>query len=201
MYFWNVCIKDIIKQCMPQGPFPQAIIFNECACHAILLSSNTSMIQALALKHSLSLFRAPHAEWCPLANHMPLPHQHHEEEKAENRKEAHHAIDPADINSAHPLVDIEINTQPHHQAHTINRNNRLGSMAPETLADIVHRNRNAHQAADRDENLPDRKHYPVQMIQQRCAHQAQPNRLQNKTRQPQRMQAIFGLPGAAVAPR
>jgi len=132
---------------------------------------------------------------------MPLPHQHHEEEERENGKEAHHAIHPSDIDSSNPLVDIEVNTQPHHQAHAINRDDRLGGMAAEALADIVDRHGNADQATDRDEHLADRKHHPVQVIQQRRAHHAEANRLQDETRQPQCVQAILGLPRAAIACR
>jgi hypothetical protein len=157
------------------------------------------MIQMLPFEHSLAFLRTAQAKRRPLANHMSLPHQYHEEEKREHREEAHHAIHPADINDTNPLVDIEIDAQPHDQSHTIDRDDRLARMLPEALADIVDRNRNANQAADRDENLANRKNHPVQMIQQRGAHHAQANRLQDKARQPQRMQAILGLPRATVA--
>jgi hypothetical protein len=147
----------------------------------------------------LPLLRLRGSEWSNLSDLMTPDHQSNEKHESKQAKEGHYSIYPTDTDRCNPGVDVEVDGKTEKQTHRVENQGGLGGVCPETLTDVVDRDRNADQRADGDEELSQRKHHPVELIVQGNATEPEPKGHEKEVGRPHGVEAVLGFPHALVA--
>lgn len=133
-----------------------------------------------------------------LADGLSLPHKQHDKHERKDSEESHHSVNPADIHSRNPRVDIEADSQPIYDAVGTNHNTGLGRIMRKALNNVVDCNRHTSQGSNGDKEDGKCQYHIMQVVLQGCTKDAQSDWVQDKTGNPEHMKTVLRLPGTLI---
>lgn len=149
----------------------------------------------------LTLLGRDEPEGIDLADLVALSHERHDEEPADDHDEGHQTVGPAHTHGGDPGRDVEGHREAEGDAGRVEHDGRLLDVVGEALGQVVDRDgRDAHGRVD-DQHGGDGQQAPRRVVLQGAAEQADADAVAPERGQPQRVQAVLGLPVAAVEAR